>query len=407
MILFKNVNLISMADESVEYAVDVLIKDDLIIEIGKGINKCEAEVVSCSGNYLMPALFDAHVHYNSSEMGKLFIANGVTGVRHMSGGESVKAHILKIEKGEIVGPKVYSTGAIYDGISAENKKESYRYIQSYGDAERAVMDTIREGFRWVKTYPSISEEHLRHLMMVASREGIGVCGHMSYRVDSKVLLEWGYQCCEHSSSLPGVNRDIRYLAEHGLWLCPTQVVCETLPDYVWGGKTFEDLEHYKCVPQKVKQFWESKNQEIIKEYRARQLRPDIQTVIDKGKVFMLFSDNVIAGTDAMYPGIIAGYSLHDELEKMVDLYGQTAYQALKMATVNPARFLGRAHCSGKVLVGYDADLLLLRDNPLETIGNTRTIEAVMKSGKLYDRMALNQMIEESMTEPSYFIDAIL
>lgn len=406
MILLSNVELISMETEQVESNMDILIKEDKIVKISKVIESENAERIDCQGYYLMPALFDSHVHMNSTEMAKLFIANGITGVRHMSGGEHIQDYIQKIESGEVLGPKVFSTSAIYDGDRALDKKETYQYIGSISEAESAVMDTIKNGFAWVKTYPSIDPEHLEHLMRVAAQQQIKVCGHMSYYVNSKILCDWGYECCEHSSSLPADEDEIRYLAEMGMWLCPTQVVCETLPDYVWNNKKLKDLSKVEFVPAEIMVFWEEKNAEIINGYKRREVKPNIQTVINKGKVFMKYSDRVIAGTDTMYPGIVAGFSLHDELEKMVTLYERTPYEALKMATVNPAKYLGLSNQIGKVEVGYQADLILLRKNPLLDITHSRSIETVIKAGKVYDRQALDEMLNEVKTTPAQFIEKI-
>ncbi|GAU79790.1 amidohydrolase family protein [Fusibacter sp. 3D3] len=419
MYLFKNISLISMCDgadiksnmeanmePNMEANMDVLVQDGLIAEIGQAIKAEGAEIIEGKGYYLMPSLFDAHAHLNSSEMCNLFIANGITSIRHLSGGDKAMSYAKAIETGCVIGPSVYASGPIYDGSDALDKKSAYRYIDSIESAEKAVIDTVSAGYRWVKTYPSIKPEHLKALMAKANEMDIKVCGHMSYTVDSKMLCDWGYHCCEHSSSLPNEPQSIQYLAEAGMWFCPTQVVCETLPDYVWAGKKLEDLKYYEYVPDVIRQFWETKNQEIIRGYKKRGMKPDIHVVIERGKTFMKYSDKVMAGSDTMYPGIIAGFSLHDELEKLVELYGQTPYEVLKMATVNPARYIGLADHKGGIQVGYDADLLLLRENPLTAISNTRQIEGVMKKGQYFDRKKLDILLRSAKEEPVAFFEPL-
>jgi imidazolonepropionase-like amidohydrolase len=385
---------------------DVFVLEGIIAEIGHNLNVEGVKVIEGKGCYLMPGLFDAHAHLNSSDMCNLFIANGITSIRHLSGGDQVMAFVQEIEADKRIGPNVYASSPIYDGMDALDQKSTHRYIDSIETAEKAVIHTIDAGYRWVKTYPAIKAEYLEALMKKAREMGIKVCGHMSYHVDSKTLCDWGYHCCEHSSSLPDDPSDIQYLAKAGMWFCPTQVVCETLPDYVWANKKLEDLKQYAYVPPVIRDYWEAKNNEIIQGYKNRKMKPDINVVIEKGKTFMKYSDQVMAGSDTMYPGIIAGFSLHDELEKLVTLYGCTPYEVLKMATVNPANYIGIADQKGMIQKGFDADLLLLSANPLDDISNTRKIVGVMKKGMYFDRLFLDDLLEKVKNEPIDFFEPL-
>ena len=99
---------------------------------------------------------------------------------------------------------------------------------------------------------------------------------------------------------------------------------------------------------------------------------------------------VMAGTDT--PPL--GFALHRELEELVAA-GLSPYEALKSATVNPARFLGREEGAGMVVEGSPADLVLLEGNPLEAIGNTRRIAGVARRGEWLDRATLDAMLQEA------------
>ena len=100
-----------------------------------------------------------------------------------------------------------------------------------------------------------------------------------------------------------------------------------------------------------------------------------------------------AGTDAMNPYCFPGFSLHDELSLLVDS-GVTTLGALQMATINPAKFLGRTAELGTVEPGKVADLVLLGADPLKDIHNTTQIQAVWLKGKYYDKAALSEMAEK-------------
>lgn len=82
---------------------------------------------------------------------------------------------------------------------------------------------------WLKTYPSMEPELYKYLLRRAVEEGLPPCGHMTKILDYKSLIDAGYSCCEHTSSLPREKEDIAYAAQHGMWFCPTHVVCKTLP----------------------------------------------------------------------------------------------------------------------------------------------------------------------------------
>lgn len=391
--LFRRANVLTMKSAVIDYFTDVLVEDTVIRAVGRDLPADNADVIDCTGKYLMPSLFDAHAHLTSSEMCDLFLANGITAIRHLSGGSREQEYAAEIQSGKRTGPYIYLSGPIIDGADALEKPESHVYVSTVEEAEQAVYNTINQGYRWVKTYPSLNKDQLKRLMDTANRCGIRVCGHMSYVVDAKTLRDWGYECCEHSSSLPRDDADIEYLARSGMWFCPTQVVCETLPDYVWNGKQLSDLAAWEYVPRKVRTFWEERNASIIEGYKNRGMRPDINEVIHRGRVFMQYSDRYMAGSDTMYPGMIAGFSLHDELGKLVDLYGRSNYQALRAATVNPALYMGLEDEKGMIKKGLDADLLLLDQNPLADIGHTRSIRAVMQGGRLFTRAALDDMLE--------------
>jgi imidazolonepropionase-like amidohydrolase len=101
---------------------------------------------------------------------------------------------------------------------------------------------------------------------------------------------------------------------------------------------------------------------------------------------------LMSGTDASLAVLVPGFSLHDELETMVDV-GLTPYDVLKTSTYNPALYLGELDEFGTVEEGKRADLLLLEANPLEEITNTRQIAGTMVRGRWYSRTDLDLMLE--------------
>jgi hypothetical protein len=106
----------------------------------------------------------------------------------------------------------------------------------------------------------------------------------------------------------------------------------------------------------------------------------------------LIKNNVIilTGTDANTTGIVPGFSLHDEFQSLYNS-GMTNSQILFASTVAPSEWMKKN--TGKVEIGYRADLVLLNKNPLEDIKNTKTMNAVIINGKLLDRKKLDKMLQ--------------
>jgi imidazolonepropionase-like amidohydrolase len=102
---------------------------------------------------------------------------------------------------------------------------------------------------------------------------------------------------------------------------------------------------------------------------------------------------LLAGTDMPKPFLLPGFSLQDELVLLVEA-GLTPIEAIKTATINPARFLGKAKELGTVEKGKLADLVLLDANPLSDIRNTQKINAVVVNGRLLDRKALDDLLAQ-------------
>lgn len=352
----------------------------------------DARILDCTGCVIIPGLIDSHVHFDESYMGDFFLVSGITSVRNMRGFDGHAVWRDEILAGKRRGPYIYSSGPVYDGEDPTIPDNDNVIIQSREDVEEAIRYTKKLGFLWMKTYPSIEPELYKYLLKRCREEGLPVCGHMTKRMDHRILADEGYVCCEHTSSLPSDPEVIRYLAESGMWFCPTHVVCETLPDYVWNGKQLSDLPHYQDLPNCVRRKWEESNRVITENYRALNVHPDFQTIIDRGTEFLRHSRRVMAGTDCPYPGIIPGLSLADELEKLVSVYGLTNYEALCAATCNPAVHMGIQEQKGRILPGMDSDLVILEGNPLEDVGKVRNIKCVIQGERIWHKEALQQFL---------------
>ena len=124
-------------------------------------------------------------------------------------------------------------------------------------------------------------------------------------------------------------------------------------------------------------------------YSRKEFQKDLQVVgaMESSGV------GILAGTDSQNPYSFYGFSLHDELGFLVQA-GLSPMQALQATTLNPATFFGLEKDLGTIEKGKIADLVLLDANPLEAIGNTKRIDAVVYRGKLYPKAALDEMLNK-------------
>jgi hypothetical protein len=186
----------------------------------------------------------------------------------------------------------------------------------------------------------------------------------------------------------------RRFVKNGTWMVPTIAVLHSVA-YLDDSTLARD-ERLRYVPGFLKQGWNPKA-----DFRFSMLTPkdwsNRKAVYTKQLeiVKLLHEEGVrfLAGTDLSNPYVYPGFSLHDELASLVAA-GFTPLDALRAATLEPARFLNAADSLGSIEPGKRADLVLLDANPLDDIRNTTKIVAVVAAGRLYDKAALQKILAD-------------
>ncbi len=391
-----------------------------------------ARVIDAAGQYLIPGLWDMHVHSAFGDWfpgGRdiilpLFIANGVTGVRDMGGDVPVLMEWRKeIASGQIVGPRMVISGPMLDAYLPNGKLRfpSSIAVSTPTTAVAAVDSLKAQGVDFIKVQSVISHDAYLAAAAEAHKQGLPIVGHVPDKVRIQEVVEAGQKSIEHLMGIfegCSTEEDKFIKGEGNLKLLLTtqdQQRCDSLikllaqnqtwqvPTLAWQrGGTFldqRDLKHDpldKYVPAYWRDVtWRRFTDEMMpdllrdplalrQEYFAHNLQM-VGAMHRAGVPFM-------AGTDTA-PGvyIVPGFSLHDELANFVEA-GFTPMEALQTATSNPAKFLGMEASFGSVEPGKIANLLLLSANPLEDIRNTRKISVVIANGQIFDRAALDQIL---------------
>ena len=435
LIVITHATVINPGTSSVQANRTIVITGDHITSVSdtaKFQSPKIARVIDATGQYLIPGLWDMHVHSAFGDWfpgGRdiilpLFIANGVTGVRDMGGDVPVLLEWRKeIADGQTIGPRMIISGPMLDGYLPNSKLRfpSSIAITTPASAVAAVDSLKAQGVDFIKVQSVISHDAYLAAAAEAHKQGLPIVGHVPDKVRIEEVVEAGQKSIEH---LMGIfegcsTEEGKFIKGEGnlklLLTTQDQQRCDTLiqllaqnqtwqvPTLAWQrGGTFldqRDLKHQpldKYVPVYWRDVtWRRFSDEMMPEllrdplalrqqYFTRNLQM-VGALHHAGVPFM-------AGTDAA-PGvyIMPGFSLHDELANFVEA-GFTPMESLQTATSNPAKFLGMEVSFGSVETGKIADLVLLSANPLDDIRNTQKINVVIAHGRLFDRAALDQIL---------------
>jgi imidazolonepropionase-like amidohydrolase len=179
------------------------------------------------------------------------------------------------------------------------------------------------------------------------------------------------------------------------WYIPTHVTRRM--DAYADDEAFRNDERQKFLPSNAWAAWQADADGMValdpSPEGRRVMRGFYETGLEITGRAHRAGVNIILGTDAGDTYVFPGSGAHDELGELVKA-GLTPAEALATATINSARFAGLEAENGTVEVGKRADLVLLDANPLEEIGNTRRIDSVIIGGRVHDRAALDEMLDD-------------
>ena len=386
-----------------------------------------ATVIDGRGKYLIPGLWDMHVHLSfPAGAAQIFlpvmVANGILGARDM---HSFLSPVISLKhavaSGAQVGPRLFVAGTAVDGPNSY--LPGARVVRTPDEAKEAVRELKAAGVDFIKVYSSLPRDLYLAVASEAKNEGIPFVGHVPYPVTAAEASDAGQRSLEHLTevdvgtssdeaaikaeeveamnqkrgSIPDPNRlkstfDSAKAAglferfrRNNTWQVPTLVVLyqeRQIADSTLRGN--DSLLVY--IPKLLRDYWRSLPIDIAAKIVALYaFHAELIGPLNRAGVPML------AGSDSPNPYVYPGFSLHDELGLLVRA-GLTPAEALRTATINPAGFLGLTDSLGTVAQGKVADLVLLDANPLSDIANTKRIRAVIQGGRLLKRSALDTML---------------
>lgn len=405
----------------------VLLRGGLIEAVGKHVKvPKDATVIDGAGHTLIPGLVGMHDHMfypapkvnpeakeavypeQASSFPKLYLAGGVTTIRTTGSTEPYTDLELKkaIDAGKIAGPKMHTTGPYLEGKGSFTPQ--MHELVDAADATDTVNYWIGEGATSFKAYMHITRSELSAAIAAAHAKHIKVTGHLC-TIGFTEAADLGIDDLEHGLPVdteftPGKQADIcpdtklavAHLATMGIddpkiqqlikYLVSKHVaVTSTLPvfeTFVPGRASVDQRVLDAMLPETRVEYLQSRDR-VAK-------APDSPWV----KVFKLEEDfehafvrqggTLLSGLDPTgYGGVIAGYGDQHEVELLVEA-GFTPLEAIHIATMNGARFMGEDKVIGSIEAGKAADLVLINGNPAKNIKDIENVELVFKDGVGYD-----------------------
>ncbi|MBA6154740.1 amidohydrolase family protein [Gelidibacter maritimus] len=440
-ILIKDVHIVNtntgalIENQSIGINADTIAK---IAAMDQSINWTAGKTVIAKDKYVIPGLWDMHMHFGADSlisenknMLPLYLANGVTTIRDCAA--DISPSVLKwrrqIEKGELIGPSIFTSGPKIEGknsiwpgdIEIENEEELSSALDS--------LDELQVDFVKI-TDNALSPELFLKSVQKATQRGYKTSGHIPFALPINDVSKAGLTTIEHMGYMLKAgaaneleiiekhkNGEIDYrtanalmnqsfdeatalnkykqLAENGTAIVPT-LIGNRIISYWDEDDHSDDPELQYIGPGIIKTYQGRVNRAKAASAEAIEARHEnYKNLVTLIPIINASGMMIIAGTDAGFLNsyIYPGFALHDELE-IYQKAGLTPLEVLQTSVVNGPKYFGLTDKYGSVTEGKIADLLILNSNPLEDIKATKTIDYLIKKTKVYDRSQLDAMLLE-------------
>lgn len=401
-VVLRNARIITMKGDEVIASGDVVIRDNRIAAIGAAGSvaiPAGATAMDMAGATIMPGFVDTHAHLRA-ERGTIhetqpwaYLANLAYGVTTTRDPQTATTDILTyqdlVETGQILGPRIYSTGpGIFDQDQIRDQEHARNMLKrysSYYDTKTIKMYVagVRQVRQWI-----IKAAREQQLMPTTE-------GSLDVKLNLSETLD-GYPGLEHSMGITPLGKDVTaFMAWSNRTYTPTLLVNYGGP---WGENWF--YTHENPYNDRKLQTFTAYEELAVKSRRRMASMPNGGTMggwfRDEEYVFPQLAGDA---TRILRAGGRLGIGSHGQLQGLGyhwELWamasgGMTAHEALRVATAIGAQAIGLQDDVGSLEVGKLADLLVLAKDPLADLRNTNTLTHVMKNGRLYDANTLAEL----------------
>ena len=372
----------------------------------------DSRIMDLQGKYIIPGLIDAHVHLvhladrthvTGDELLPLFLAAGVTAVR--SAGDAIVAQVGVAHYARAnrkISPRIFMSSPLIDRNPPLHADVGYPITDPEQVAE-FVRDMKSWNVRSLKIYVGIDRKIGKRVIDEAHLHGLKVIGHLGNYSAQDAVTD-GIDCLEHiwsvfNYSIPSevTNRPnfrsnldlnnprcqslVNAIAKRKVAVDPTLVVFRNMI-YLNDLESVHMHPDLDRMPHRLIRYWESYRRTVNLQANTRkERRNEIRKYQELTGILYRAGVPILVGTDAPEPFVPPGYSIHQELELLVQS-GMPPAAVLQSATRNNARIVGSEDDLGRIAPGYLADMVILSDDPTVDIRNTRRIEWIVHDGLL-------------------------
>ena len=390
----QDISIVDVATGVARPHMTVILEDGEFSRVGAAASvpiPASARLIPGKNQFLIPGLWDMHVHLYYKPYLPLFLAFGVTGVQDMgSDFAKVSAWRDEIEKGAAAGPRIFTSGPPVDGGPSDDPNLPLLVAHNANEARTAFDQLYKMNVDFIKVLSRLPRDAYFALAEQARHWDLRMVGHIPTTITAQEAVEARQKSLEHlfgvTKSVSSDGEAVKFFercALTGTRISPTLVL--------WLRKShFDDPalmnnSQLQSIPASIRANWPdvsddpvSAKVQIWKIYR-------LVALAKQGKA------EILAGTDTGDPYVMPGAALHDELEQLVAA-GLTPREALESATMAPARFFEAEKKLGTIEKGKLADLVILGANPLDDIRNVRKVQGVIAHGRYLSRKDLDAIL---------------
>ena len=383
-LLIRDVTVVEISTGTLHPRHSILIRGERIAATGREIPAPKGvRVVEGAGRFVIPGLWDMHVHLTGRDNLALYLAHGVTGVRDMGSDlDRTKDWRRAIDKGELAGPHIETCGPPFDGFPPDDAKLPVTMVRSPGEA-RTVYDRLDDrSVDFIGVLPRLPRDAYFALIERARKYYSPVAGAVPSTVSVLEAVDNRQRSIDQMSGiLLACSTEERRLRGPRALALDRRDWSEFRELEVRALQTF-DPDKADSLFHRMAMF-ETRAVPVLVKLRSSQWNKDQYARLAELVVAMERTGvGIMTGAD--------GAPLQDELELLVTA-GLTPAEALRSATLEPAKYLNAAESLGSVESGKIADLVLLEGNPLTDIGNTRKIGGVIFGGKYLSKLQLQAL----------------